>query len=90
MLLFSKAKFLIIVFAFGYLFQKINLTNYISFKINAVDDCVRYINISNQILFDYTPEHYSTDLSFQDKSYCFPDNFSMYPKDKFIIKNYEY
>ena len=68
MLFFSKTKFLIIIFVFGYLFQKVNLINYISFKLNKVDDCVRYINISNQILFNYTPEYYTCDPYFNDRS----------------------
>ena len=90
MLFFSKIKFLVIIFAFGYLFQKVNLINYISFKLNSVDDCVRYINISNQILFNYTPEYYVCDPNFNVRSNCDPGNFSMYPDDQFIIKNYEY
>ena len=90
MLLFSKIKSLIITFAFCYLFQKVNLIYYISFKLYKVDDCVRYINISNQILFNYNPEYYACDPYFNDRSYCDPGNFSIYPSDRFIIKNYEY
>ena len=91
MLIFSKIKFLII-FIFCYLLQNINLTNYISFELIEVDDCVRYINISNQIVFNYTPtpSSYICDKTFVNRSHCDPGNRTMLPADNFIIKNQEY
>ena len=67
MSLFPKIEILIIVFCF---FQYINLTNYISFKLIEVDDCVRYINVSNQIVFNFSRENVICDTTFQTKGAC--------------------
>ena len=82
MLLFFKSKILIIVFCF--LLQYINLTNYISLKIRAVDDCVRYINISNQIILNFSEPIDANSLT------CYANIWEKYAPDDFLIKDYEY
>ena len=78
---------MIIVFCF--LLQGINLTNYISLKIKAVDDCVRYINISNQIVFNFSEQNEQCDLSYNYSPYD-ANNWKIYAPDDFLIKDYEY
>ena len=56
MLLFSKFK-MMIAFALLCLFIKVKLTIYISFELIRADDCVRLINISNEIMYIFTPEY---------------------------------
>ena len=82
MLLFFKSKILIIVFCF--LLQYINLTNYISLKIRAVDDCVRYINISNQIILNFSEPIDANSLT------CYANIWEKDAPDDFLIKDYEY
>ena len=55
MLVFSKILSVIIVFYF--LLQKVNLANYISLELKEVDDCVRLVNISNKIVFRFSPNN---------------------------------
>ena len=78
MVLFSTIKFLIIVFCF--LLQFINLTNYVSLKIRAVDDCVRYINISNQIVLNFSEQNTmeDCDYTFQRRGPCDVNNWEKY------------
>ena len=77
--IFSIVKINIIIFIFILLFKKGKLSNYISFEFHMIDDCIREINISNDIIFGYTPENLSMcDFAYQN----------IYPK--FFIKNYKY
>ena len=92
MLLFSKIKILI-AFAFSYLFQNVNLTNYISLKLTEVDDCVRLINISNQIVFNFSQQNIreNCDCTWISKGPCDANNWwNYYAPDDFLIKDYEY
>ena len=53
--------------------------NYISAEFLTVDDCIREVDISNRIVFGFTPENLSMcDFSFQD----------IYPR--FFVKNEKY
>ena len=54
MLIFSKIK-MIVTFIFIFLSIKVQSTNYISFDIIRVDDCLRKINISNEIILNLHP-----------------------------------
>ena len=89
MLLSSKNKILIL-FCFCYLFIKVKLTNYISFELIKADDCVRLVNISNQILFKFIPKYDGICNNLSNLGHCDAGNDTMYPQDKFLIKNYEY
>ena len=93
MLLFSKIKTLI-TFAFCFLLQKVNLTNYISFKLLVVDDCIRLVNISNnissQILLNFSKKNEVCDTSFQIKGPCDAGNWRSYAPDDFLVKDFEY
>ena len=91
MSLLSKITISIIVFYF--FLQNVNLTNYISLKLTEVDDCVRLINISNKIVFNFSlqnqPEH--CDCNWQRKGPCDANNWwGYYASDDFLIKDYEY
>ena len=72
---------MMIAFVSFCLFIKVELTNYISFQLFDPDDCVRLVNISNQILFNFTPLY---------DGHCNWKNYSMYPEDNYLVKNYEY
>ena len=90
MLLVYKINTLIIVFYC--LLQKVNSTNYISLKLLQVDDCVRLVNISNKIVFNFSeqnkPEH--CDCSWENRGPCDANNWVKYAPDDYLIKNYEY
>ena len=90
MVLLSKINFLIIVFCF--LLQYITLTNYISLKIRAVDDCLRYINISNQIVLNFSEQNKdeNCDYTYLNKGPCNANDWEKYAPDDFLIKDYEY
>ena len=86
---FSKIKKMIAFVSFCQ-FIKVELTNYISFELIKADDCVRMINISNEILFNFTLLYNGTCNNLDDLGHCDAGNYSMYPDDKYLIKNYEY
>ena len=88
MLLFFK----ILINVFCFLLQGINLTNYISLKIRAVDDCVRYINISNQIVLNFSEQNTieDCDYTYHRRGPCDVNNWEKYAPDDFLIKDYEY
>ena len=91
MLLVSKINILIIVLYF--LLQNVNSTNYISLKLLQVDDCVRLVNISNKIVFNFSdqniyPDH--CDCDWIRKGPCDANNWAHYCPDSYLIKNYEY
>ena len=91
MLLSSKTMMSII--AFYFFLQKVNLTNYISLKLTEVDDCVRLINISNKIVFNFSQQNHREhcDCNWQNKGPCDANNWwAYYAPDDFLIKDYEY
>ena len=81
-----------IFYYFICLFVNVKLANYISFKLNIVDDCLRELKISDKVLFTYNPEYNPEcgTYTWPDRPDCDSYNDFMYPSDKFIIKNYEY
>ena len=81
---------ILIILLFCLLFQRANLTYYISFEIIEIDDCIRKIYIADQLHFTYTPERRVCDPYFNDRADCDPSKKFMYPTDLMIIKNYEY
>ena len=96
MLQFSKIKFLISFAIFCFLIQNINLTNYIAFQMKEVDDCVRLVNISNnissKIVINFSLENSACDPQFKVKpGPCEAGNWSLYADENgFLIKDYEY
>ena len=88
MLKFSKITIYIITFF--YLFQSVILTNYISFKLIEVDDCVRFVNISNQIVFSFSENNTECDPDFKIKGPCDAGHWDRYAPDDFLVKDYEY
>ena len=89
----SKIKILI-TFVFCYLIKKVN-TNYISFRMLKVDDCVRLVNISNkissQIVVNFSDQNTFCDTSFSTHGPCQDNNWTLYAdKDGYLIKDYEY
>ena len=89
MLIYSRIK-RIVNFIFFCLFIKVKLTNYISFNIIQVDDCLRKINISNEIYFEFTPYYFTRCGNYDDIGDCDAKNFNVYGSDTMIIKNYPY
>ena len=90
MLAFSKI--ISVIIAFYFLLQKVNLANYISLELKEVDDCVRLVNISNKIVFSFTPQNTAEhcDCSWQKRGPCDANNWAAYAPDDFLIKDYEY
>ena len=90
MLAFSKI--ISVIIAFYFLLQKVNLANYISLELKEVDDCVRLVNISNKIVFSFTPQNTDEhcDCSWQKRGPCDANNWAAYAPDDFLIKDYEY
>ena len=91
MSLSSKITISIIVFYF--FLQNVNLTNYISLKLTEVDDCVRLINISNKIVFNFSQQNQREhcDCNWEKKGPCDANNWwAYYASDDFLIKDYEY
>ena len=91
MLLVSKINILIIILYF--LLQNVNSTNYISLKLLQVDDCVRLVNISNKIVFNFSKQNeypLHCDCSWEHRGPCDANNWVEYAPDDYLIKNYEY
>ena len=93
MLLFLKIKILI-TFIFFCLLPN-SLTHYISFKMIEVDDCVRLVNITNKtsskIVLNFTLQNKDCDTTeYKLKGPCQDNNWTLYAKDGYLIKNYEY
>ena len=90
MLLSSKIKISFVVFYF--FIHNVNLTNYISLKLTEVDDCVRLVNISNHIVFNFSPQNREEhcDCSWEKKGPCDANNWQAYAPDDYLIKDYEY
>ena len=91
MLLSSKIKISIIVFYF--FIHNVNLTNYISLKLTEVDDCVRLVNISNHIVFNFSEQNRDEhcDCTWNSRGPCDANNWwPYYAPDDYLIKDYEY
>ena len=90
MLVFSKILSVIIVFYF--LLQKVNLANFISLELKEVDDCVRLVNISNKIVFRFSPNNTDEqcDCTWKIRGPCDANNWEAYAPDDYLIKDYEY
>ena len=80
MLLFSRIK-MINTFIFFCFFIKVKLTNYVSFDIIKVDDCLRKINISNEIYFEFTPQYFTQCGDYDHIGHCDAKNFDVYGSD---------
>ena len=74
------------------LFVDVKLADYISFKLNIVDDCLTELKIGDEVLFTYIPEYNPAcgTYSWPDRPDCDSANYFMYPPENYIIKNYEY
>ena len=74
------------------LFINVKLADYISFKLNIVDDCLTELKIGDEVLFTYIPEYNPAcgTYSWPDRPDCDSANYFMYPPENYIIKNYEY
>ena len=85
---------ILITFAFCYFLQNVKLTNYISFKMVIVDDCVRQVkisnNISSKIVMNFSAQNDYCDTSFKIKGPCQDNNWTLYTKEDYLIKDYEY
>ena len=87
-----------IIFSLCFLISKVNLkNNYISFEIIEVDDCVRLMNVSNHIFFNFTPLYEGKkcgDYTWENLGHCDANKKDMYIKNEngkyFVITNYEY
>ena len=80
----------------SYSFIEVNLShNYISFELVNVDDCVRLINISNQIFFNFTPLYNAKicgNYDAENLGHCDAGKYDMYEGERyhqFLLKNYE-
>ena len=90
MLFFPKINTITIII-FLYVFIKVQLPNYISFKLNIIDDCLRELKIGDEVLFSFTPINDGICETFWiHRPDCDSGNRAMYPSDSYIIKDYEY
>ena len=84
------SKITIYIITFFYHLQSVILTNYISFKLIEVDDCVRFVNISNHIVFSFLENNTICDTGFTIKGPCDAGHWESYVPDDFLVKDYEY
>ena len=70
---------LIFLIFFSLNFIKIQLVNYLTFELHKVDDCIRAVYFSNELIFNYKPENLSM---------CSSKINRLYPK--YFVLNQEY
>ena len=76
---------------FFFVFIVVQLTNYITFHLNIIDDCLRELKIGDDVLFSFTPLFFGVcELFWIYRPHCDSGNTSMYPPGLDIIKDYEY